>query len=414
MDKKPVYYIVAFILLAALVPLQSNIDKRRVEEKLVAQDGPAIRPGEAAVGLLLAGFRGVAANMLWFRAMLLFEQNKVTEEIPLFQAISYLQPRFRSTWSFGAWHMAYNVSAHFYERPDLTDEEVDRHRFDCFKIGESFLRKGIRHNYYHYDLHWDLGFSILYYKQYKFLKEKGWAGGQEVLRAAIEEMKIATLFQPPLANHPLFVDRIIAVIMKEGGMLDDAYRMWYRLKRWPRQDENLNLVRKHMSRVVERIEIEDTKAYASNLEREAKLAEAYEVWYKALSDAQKKQAQLAADRWADLELVKETEKDVGLFSENVRKLEEVLTGQGADVKALKEASLKEGTPAPLRERIDGHLRSLEDQAEKEYNDDNHRTIQMYRELTRPAPKLDWRVLLFVPLLLLAAGYLIFGKETYAS
>jgi hypothetical protein len=39
---------------------------------------------------------------------------------------------------------------------------------------------------------------------------------------------------------------------------------------------------------------------------------------------------------------------------------------------------------------------------------------MYRELTKPVPGLDWWVLLFVPLLLLAMGNLVFGKETYAG
>ncbi len=446
LDRKPLYYIFAILLLAALIPLQGNIDKRRLEEKLVVSDRPAIRPGEAAVGLLLAGFRGVAANMLWFRAMVLFEQQRVTEEIPLFQAISYLQPRFRATWSFGGWHMAYNVSAHFYDREDLTDEQVDDYRYQCFKIGEEFLRKGIEHNYYHYDLHWDLGFSVLYYKEYRLLKEKGWAGEQEALQAALDEMNIAALFQPPLAWHPAYVDRIIAIIMREGGMLEEAYKRWHRLahlppdenriieiimreggmgreeaykarasqKNWSQENQDMHMVKKHMDRVVERIAVEETRSYAMDLEKEKNFTEAYSVWYKLLIDSREKQKQLAADKLADADSVMQAEKDVQAFSENVAKLGEVLKNQGVDLEALERGSLKEGAVPALRERIERRFASLQQDAEKDREADMAKTMRMYRELTKPAPKLDWWVLLLVPLLLLAVGFLISGKEAYAS
>ncbi len=414
LNKKAVYYIVAIVLLVILIPLQANIDTRRIEEKLVVGDGPAIRPGEAAVGLLLAGFRGVAANLLWFRATVLFQEGKVTEMIPLFQAISYLQPRFRATWSFGAWHIAYNVSAHFYDKEDLTDEEVDDFRFQCFKIGEEFLRKGIEHNYYHYDLHWDLGFSILYYKEYKLAKEKGWEDEGRILQAALAEMKIASLFQPPLAQHPAYVDRIIAIVMREAGMLDESYRIWYRLARWHEEEQNMNLVRKHTNRVVERIRVEDAEAYAAELERQGELSQAYKVWYYLFTQRQKRQAELADDELADPDSIEQTDKDVEESSRNLQALEEALVKRGTDVKPLQEAVLKEGAPRELEQRIGEHLQQLEKQAEVEHKADREITMRMYRELTKPAPALAWWILLYVPLLVLAAGYLMIGKESYAS
>jgi len=352
--------------------------------------------------------------MLWFRATVLFEQQRVTEEIPVFQAISYLQPRFRTMWSFGAWHMAYNVSAHFFEIEDLTDDEVDDRRYQCFEIGEQFLRKGIKYNYYYYDLHWDLGFSVLYYKQYKLNKEKGWPREEETLHAALEEMRIASLFQPPLAEHPAYVGRIIAIVMREGGMLDDAYKMWHRLKTWPRKDQNMRLVEKHMSRVAETIETKQTEAYTLHLEKEEKLPEAYKAWYNLLNAAKDKKAELAANKVADPKDVRQTDEEIESYAENVARLEAALKEQGADVDSLQKAASEEKTPAALRERIDEHFQSLEQEAEKEHAADREETMTMYRELNKPAPKLDWWVLLFVPLLLLAAGHLILGKEVYAS
>ncbi|NQT82829.1 hypothetical protein HQ563_07395 [bacterium] len=414
LDRKFVHYIVALILLASLIPLQRNIDQRRVAEKLVTQEQSAVRPGDAAIGLLLAGFRGLAANMLWFRATVLFEQQRVTEEIPLFQAISYLQPRFRAMWSFGAWHMAYNVSAHFYDREDLTDEEVDQRRYDCFEIGAEFLRKGIKYNYYHYDLHWDLGFSILYYKSYKLIKEKGWPGEEEALRAALKEMMIASLFQPPLARHPPYVRRIIAIVMREGGMLDDAYRMWYRLKHWPEEDQNIKLVERHMKRVIENIQSADTKAFALDLENEAKLAEAYKVWFNLLTAAKQDKLKLAENKWSDPRDREQTDKDIESLTETLNLLEKALKQQETDVQSLQKAALEEGTPQAIRERIDKHFQALQELATEEHAADIAKTKEMYRELTKPAPGLDLWVLLFIPLLSLAAGYLIFGKELHAS
>ncbi len=414
LDRKLVHYVVAVVLLVSLVPLQTNIDHRRVDEKLVVLREPAIRPGETAIGLLLAGFRGLAANMLWFRATVLFEQGRVTEEIPLFQAISYLQPRFRAMWSFAAWHMAYNVSAYFYDRKDLADEEVDDYRFQCFNIAEEFLRKGIKYNYYHYDLHWDLGFTILYYKQYKLLKEREWPGEQEALHAALEEMRIASLFQPPLARHPAYVGRIMAIIVREGGLLDEAYKMWYRLKTWPQVDENMKLVEKHMTRLIEVMKMEDAKAYALDLESDKKMIDAYKAWYYLLTETKKSQAELAANEFADPKDVEETDKEVRSFTENVGRLAEVLTKQSVDVESLQKSALQEGRPPALQKRMDEHFQSLKKQATEEHNADKEKTMEMYRELTKPAPRLDWWILLFVPLLLLAAGHLIFGKERYAS
>ncbi len=418
LDRKTTYAVVALILLASLILLQGNIDQRRLEEKLVVERESAARPGEAAIGLLLAGFRGLAANMLWFRTTVLFEQGRVTEEIPLFQAISYLQPRFRSMWSFGSWHIAYNVSASFFDREDLTDEDVDEYRYRCFEIAEDFLRRGTKHNYYFYDLHWDLGFSILYYKKYKLIKEKEWPAEQEALNAALEEMRIASLFREipgaPLAKHPAYVERIMAIVMREGGRLDDAYKMWHRTKSWPSQDQSLRLVDRHMKRVTQEIEIEQTKAYAVELEQQGKLRESYKVWYYLLTQAKKRKADLAQDQWAPPEEVKYTDQNINAFTETLSTLENELQRQEVDVQPLRDAAVQEGIPPVLRQRIAAHFQSLEEQASEEHEAENRETKQMYRELTKPSPKLDWWVLLYVPLFLLAAGYLIGGREVYAS
>lgn len=196
-------------------------------------------------------------------------------------------------------------------------------------------------------------------------------------------------------------------------MLEEAYKVWYRLERWHSEEQNMNLVRKHMGRVAETIGLQDTTAYALTLEKEGKLEEAYKVWYNLLTDAQKKQASLAQDKWADPDLVKKVNDNVNSFTENLTRLGEAVEKQGADPESLKKAVLEEGPPPKLQEQISQHFRNLAAQAEKDEEADRAKTNQMWRKLTQAAPPLDPWVFLFVPLLFLAGGYLIFGKETYA-
>jgi hypothetical protein len=203
-------------------------------------------------------------------------------------------------------------------------------------------------------------------------------------------------------------------VMGEGGMLEESYKIWYRLARWHKKEQDMNLVRKHTARVVERIEIEDAETYAAALEEGGKLAEAYKVWYYLFTERQKRQSELAEDKLADPDIIKQTDNDVEKSSQNVQKLEKALAQRGTNVAPLQKAASKEGRPQELEERIKMHFRSLEQQAEKDREADREKTMSMYRDLTKPAPRLNWWVLLYVPLLLLAAGYLMFGKESYAS
>jgi len=183
---------------------------------------------------------------------------------------------------------------------------------------------------------------------------------------------------------------------------------------WRQHHQNMKLVMKHMSRLVRNIKVQDTQSYALDLDRDGNLAEAYKIWYNLLQAAKDRKAEFAQDTWSDPADIRQTDKDIESFTENVERLEEALKKDAVDVQSLQNAALQEGTPPALQERIGRHLQSLEEQAGKDHADDKAETMRMYRDLTRPAPRLDWWVLLFVPLLLLAAGYLIFGKEVYAS
>lgn len=71
----------------------------------------AVEPGEFAGTLLLGGFRGLAADLLWLRAVRAKEQGRFYESVALFETISRIQPRFEQVWEYMAWDMAYNIAA---------------------------------------------------------------------------------------------------------------------------------------------------------------------------------------------------------------------------------------------------------------------------------------------------------------
>lgn len=70
----------------------------------------ALPPGEIAGTLLLGGFRGLATDLLWMRAVGAKQDGRFYESVALFELISRMQPRFEDVWQFMSWDMAYNIA----------------------------------------------------------------------------------------------------------------------------------------------------------------------------------------------------------------------------------------------------------------------------------------------------------------
>ncbi len=83
-------------------------------------------------------FRGLAADILWYRANKLKDEGKFQEANQLSEWITTLQPSFAQVWVFNAWNMAYNISVATY-----TPQE----RWDWVSKGVNLLRdRGLRVN----------------------------------------------------------------------------------------------------------------------------------------------------------------------------------------------------------------------------------------------------------------------------
>lgn len=90
------------------------------------------------ISVVLGGFRGLLADMLWLRISYLQDEGKVLEIVQLADWIAKLQPQMPETWAFHAWNMAYNVSMLM---------PTARERWQWVRNGLELLRSdGIKYN----------------------------------------------------------------------------------------------------------------------------------------------------------------------------------------------------------------------------------------------------------------------------
>ena len=96
-------------LLAALATgawwMQRPRTDRQVEQTL-----PSPSPAADMIVAGLGGFRGLAAEAVWFRADRLWDEGRYGELAQLASWLVFLEPHAAEVWSYAAWNLAYNVS----------------------------------------------------------------------------------------------------------------------------------------------------------------------------------------------------------------------------------------------------------------------------------------------------------------
>ena len=98
--------------LAGAALVSGPIDEQRVALQLTynTETGEEVPPGIALSQAALGSFRGLAVDLMWYRATQLKQDGKYREANELSQWICLLQPRFEKVWVFHAWNMSYNIS----------------------------------------------------------------------------------------------------------------------------------------------------------------------------------------------------------------------------------------------------------------------------------------------------------------
>lgn len=127
---------VALLVAAHLIAVHW-IAPRRAEVVTTAEIHDALTPGEFAGTLMLGGFRGLATDLLWMRAVAAKDAGRFYESLALCEAIARVQPRFEQVWEFMSWDLAYNI-AH-----EIDDDDG---KWAWFQAGLGFNARGCRRN----------------------------------------------------------------------------------------------------------------------------------------------------------------------------------------------------------------------------------------------------------------------------
>jgi hypothetical protein len=239
------FCILIIALLALLVPLQERINRLRVEEELIEVEVfEATTPTDVWGTLLLGGFRGIAVNILWVRAMRLqWIEKEFFELVALYRIIQALQPRFAMVWSFSAWNMAYNIAA----QVDTVEE-----KWRWIQAGISDLKEGVRRNPRSFRLPLELGWFYFdrvggegvqrpdaHFHRKQLQKE-----GKDHLYLSLYWLEKAARIEE-VEEDTIIASRMVAYILeklaqrahRDGKLEEKAYYQGKALERWRRNLE---------------------------------------------------------------------------------------------------------------------------------------------------------------------------------
>ncbi len=158
-QRKIVFAVGILFLFAAMFPYKRYLQAEALKKDLGEATIGEVDTGSFVLKLfMLGGFRGMAANVLWTRAIDLqkvqeWDRMKVTIDM-----ITKLQPHFLAIWTYQSWNLTYNVSVEW---------DAPEDKYEWIRRGIKFVQEGVKKNQKSPDLLWDtawyyyhkLGFS---------------------------------------------------------------------------------------------------------------------------------------------------------------------------------------------------------------------------------------------------------------
>ncbi len=130
------------------------INHTRTDLGIAQETRYADAPKYVLLAAAMGTFRGLAADILWYRAEKLKNEGKLFEANTTAEWITTLQPRFGQVWVFQSWNMAYNISVITH-----TPEE----RWDWVNKGIKLLRdEGIVYNPNNIAIYRQLGWTFFH------------------------------------------------------------------------------------------------------------------------------------------------------------------------------------------------------------------------------------------------------------
>lgn len=185
-------------------------------------------PTESVPLLLLGGFRGIAVDFLWARAIARYEEKKYYELLTINNLIAKLQPNFPAVWIFQSWNMAYNIA---------NDWDAPQNKWKWIYTGLNFAKKGAIKNPDNGDLFFELGYMYLHLFDQRFFKYASYYreqlkkdAGEDNYESSLYWLRKSLLHAPKLHNI-LAIERTVchalwyaALSAEKEGNFDRALR----------------------------------------------------------------------------------------------------------------------------------------------------------------------------------------------
>jgi hypothetical protein len=188
--RKIVYAVGILVIFTAIYPYKLYLADQARKKDLGEATIGEVDTGSFVLKLfLLGGFRGMAANVLWTRAIDFqkvqeWDKLKVTVDM-----ITKLQPHFLSIWTFQSWNLTYNVSVEW---------DAPEDKYEWIKRGILFVQEGVRKNQKSPDLIWDTAWY--YYHKLGFSDES------IILRRLFRDDEDETFKRSPIDGGNIYHD----------------------------------------------------------------------------------------------------------------------------------------------------------------------------------------------------------------
>ena len=188
--RKIIYAVGILLIFTAIYPYKLYLADQARKKDLGEATIGEVDTGSFVLKLfLLGGFRGMAANVLWTRAI---DFQKVQEWDKLkmtVDMITKLQPHFLSIWTFQSWNLTYNVSVEW---------DAPEDKYEWIKRGILFVQEGVKKNQKSPDLIWDTAWY--YYHKLGFSDES------IILRRLFRDDEDESFKRSPLPPNNIYHD----------------------------------------------------------------------------------------------------------------------------------------------------------------------------------------------------------------
>lgn len=199
---------IVLVFLLCLNSLLGRIAALRVEEELIETTSyEALTPGEFVGTVALAGFRAMAVDMLWVRAIDLWREKDWYQALTVYRLISRLQPHHEEVWVTNGWNMAVNIAVN--KRQMGADAEA----WEWVREGLDYLKEGISRNPKSHYLHYYYGWLTYRMGQDRYYQDQFRRIGIDPLEESAAYVEKATVLK---GSHYAYDSRLAFLLHEKG------------------------------------------------------------------------------------------------------------------------------------------------------------------------------------------------------